>query len=628
MTSASGLSACHSSLSPRVNVSRRVGEAGRVFRVSWSSSSSLRCTVLMLNLVVSCQVCAISIDGHMNLCISYLSARFRCFCIVSFLPRKAMTCTSLTLLSSSSLPLNYRLTPTRLSFTQGFLVGQLSVVIFVSFFIKFFIFGELPSRRSSGVHLSTLSPTHKRSVSFSPIRGASSPYLISPPRHRRSSSVSSTLSLPAQFSHIIRPPPHLTPAAILHKTYYDVNAHPPESLDWFNVLVAQALAQLRADACADGAILESLTAVLNGPHKPAFCDRIAVTEIALGESFPIFSNCRVHPVSEDEDGDGNEGGGGGSSYGGGGRAGTKARRLLARMDVDLSDALTLGVETTLVLNYPRPNTARLPVALSVSVARFSGTLAISFQPAAHGRHQHPRHHHQRRPSASPHQAPPRPPRTPPPGGPPGWLPGVPTDPAPLPKHTPTTLSFSFSPTYTLALTTRSLLGARARLQDVPKIAQLVEARLRTWFEERCVAPRRQEIAVPSLWPRMHNVVVGGGEPEQSEAERSEREKSELDQREQQDNVEAEAASDVFGVPPSAGTWANASAGAGASAMAQFTADALRRQHEMQRQRQADAEGLRWRGGGGGAPSSFGHEEGGGDWIETGVRMPMPGSMPL
>ena len=45
---------------------------------------------------------------------------------------------------------------------------------------------------------------------------------------------------------------------------------------------------------------------------------------------------------------------------------------------------------------------------------------------------------------------------------------------------------------------------------MPKIAQLVESRLRTWFEERCVAPRMQQIVVPSLWPRMKNVVEGDG----------------------------------------------------------------------------------------------------------------------
>jgi maintenance of morphology protein 1 len=39
---------------------------------------------------------------------------------------------------------------------------------------------------------------------------------------------------------------------------------------------------------------------------------------------------------------------------------------------------------------------------------------------------------------------------------------------------------------------------------VPKIAQLVEARIHQWFDERCVEPRVQQIVLPSLWPRKKN----------------------------------------------------------------------------------------------------------------------------
>jgi len=248
--------------------------------------------------------------------------------------------------------------------------------------------------------------------------------------------------------------------------------HQPESLDWFNVLVAQTIAQFRADALADNAILTSLTAVLNGPLKPEFLAGIKITEVNLGEEYPIFSNCRVHPVEE-------EGGDGGAAGG----------RLQAWMDVDLSDFVTLGVETTMVLNYPRPRTAVLPVALSVSVVRFSGTLSVSFvpvaSPAAAKEGEDDEGYGQRAAN----------------GG---------TASSSSSTHTPTTLAFSFLPNYTLSLSTRSLLGSRSRLQDVPKIAQLVESRLRMWFEERCVQPRMQQVAVPNLWPRMENVVDGDG----------------------------------------------------------------------------------------------------------------------
>ncbi|TKA82410.1 Maintenance of mitochondrial morphology protein 1 [Cryomyces minteri] len=345
-----------------------------------------------------------------------------------------------------------------LSFTQGVLVGQLILAAIIFFFIKFFIFGEAPhpdiraAERAAVRRQRTLH--HHRTLST----------------HRRRSSVSSSVrprplhdeadanALRRKRSVVLRNPPPLTTATILAKTYYNVNAHQPESLDWFNVLVAQTIAQLRADAQHDDAILTSLTNVLNGSQRPDFLDEIKVTEISLGEDFPIFSNCRVIPVD-----DGAQGGEG---------------CLQARMDVDLSDVLTLGVETKLVLNYPKSFVAVLPVGLAVSVVRFSGTLSLSFTPSPS-----PVTPNFTSPDGTSHQSPPSNPQT----------------------H----LTFTFLDDYRLDLSVRSLVGSRSRLQDVPKIAQLVEARLHAWFDERCVEPRFQQIVLPSLWPRKRN--TRGGE---------------------------------------------------------------------------------------------------------------------
>jgi maintenance of mitochondrial morphology protein 1 len=51
---------------------------------------------------------------------------------------------------------------------------------------------------------------------------------------------------------------------------------------------------------------------------------------------------------------------------------------------------------------------------------------------------------------------------------------------------------------------------------VPKIAQLVEARIHAWLKERCVEPRYQQIVLPSLWPRRKNTRGGEEEDEQTE----------------------------------------------------------------------------------------------------------------
>ncbi len=345
---------------------------------------------------------------------------------------------------------------------QGFIVGQLSMVLLLAAFIKFFIFGDPPSPEVTA----SIRATERRSRTLAHRKSllslrSSSAAAGSPPQQQHHAP-NAVLS---KKSGILRPgPPTLTIGSILHKTYYKADSHQPESVDWFNVLVAQTIAQFRSDAQHNDAILTSLTEALNGSSRPDFLDEIRVTELSLGEDFPIFSNCRIIPVDED-----------GVSLGHGksfdaGMATREGTRLQARMDVDLSDMITLAVETKLLLNYPKRLTAVLPVALAVSVVRFSGTLSISF---------------------------------------------IPSNPA---QSTPTKMAFTFLDDYRLDFSIRSLLGSRSRLQDVPKIAQLVESRLHRWFDERAVEPRFQEIALPSLWPRMKN--TRGGDEAIADVERS------------------------------------------------------------------------------------------------------------
>ncbi|KAH7074471.1 maintenance of mitochondrial morphology protein 1 [Paraphoma chrysanthemicola] len=365
-----------------------------------------------------------------------------------------------------------------LSFTQGFLLGQLSIALLIFFFIKFFIFGEPPSADDRSVHLNSLrrARTLAHQQSIKQLRTRSNSISLSL-RHKDSRSI-------IRKGEETRGGPSI--ATILAKTYYNVKGHQPESLDWFNVLIAQTIAQLRADARQDDAILGSLTEVLNSGSKPDWIGEIRVTEIALGDEFPIFSNCRVMPA---EDG----------FWYGPGTTGTEEGRLQARMDVDLSDVITIGVETTLNLNWPKPMSAVLPVALAVTIVRFSGTLALSFIPS----------------SSPPSTSAPSPTTDKNPSS----DPDRPSTSSGLPPHRPTTLAFTFLDDYRLDLSVRSLVGSRSRLQDVPKIAQLIESRVHAWFDERAVEPRFQQIVLPSLWPRKHN--TRGGATEDVAAEEDE-----------------------------------------------------------------------------------------------------------
>ena len=338
-----------------------------------------------------------------------------------------------------------------LTFTQGLLVGQLSVVLLIGAFVKFFIFGEAPSRTPR-------KSLHVRTTSFHGLSPRQTP--------------SNSLRKKASSSNVLRAVPTTATdtASILKKTYYHIpdkgqrrinhNTHQPESLDWLNVLVAQTIAeyrqtayQLRDPSAEQPSILASLSAAINDPSKrPAFIDEINITEISLGEEFPIFSNVRITALEDD------------TSSGMGGR-------LQALVDVDISDDnLTLGIDTALILNYPKPASAILPVALKVSLVRFSGTLCVSFVPAENQNQD-------------------------------GESNGKPK----------TNLAFSFLPDYRLDISTQSLIGSRSRLQDVPKVAQLVESRIQSWFEERVVEPRVQVVPLPGLWPRMGKTRVREGQ---------------------------------------------------------------------------------------------------------------------
>jgi maintenance of morphology protein 1 len=324
-------------------------------------------------------------------------------------------------------------------------LGQLTLALILIFLIKFFIFGEPQSADSRAATRAAL--RRQRTLS----------HTSSLRRRSFSTRASAAVLAPRNISSAASA---LTTDKILEKTYYNVDGHQPESLDWFNVLIAQTVSQLRADALEGDAVLTSLTNALNGGHRPQFIDDIKVTEISLGEEFPIFSNCRVIPVDENGQPVKPTPGKKGAN-----KRGLADSRLQARMDVDLSDVVTLGIETKLVLNYPKPFSAVLPVALAVSVVRFSGTLSLSFTPS-----------HQSDSDSS--------------------------------SANPTTLTFTFLDDYRLDLSVHSLVGSRARLQDVPKIAQLVEQRIHAWFDERCVEPRFQQIVLPSLWPRKKNVRGG------------------------------------------------------------------------------------------------------------------------
>lgn len=108
-------------------------------------------------------------------------------------------------------------------------------------------------------------------------------------------------------------------------------------------------------------------------------------------------------------------------------------------DVDYADSVSVSLSTSYLFNYPLPMFARLPVSLTISLSLFKSSVSTAAFTAL-------RYSFFWQITITPPQF---------------------TSPAP-------TLTFSISPTFTLDLTTVSLMGSRAKLSNVPKLHDLIQ----------------------------------------------------------------------------------------------------------------------------------------------------------
>lgn len=324
------------------------------------------------------------------------------------------------------------------SFAQGLVIGQLSVIIVLIFFIKFFVFSEGSSKNNAA----DASNSSSNSSTFKP------PPLISSTTSQLLSSIIKRGGKDgSDFIDDVDNERSRQINSILEKTYYNVDTHSPESLDWFNVLIAQTIQQFREEALQKDNIIHSLNDFIQrkSSELPHYLSSIKVTELDIGDDFPIFSNCRIQYSPN-----------------------SNKKRLEAKIDIDLSDRLALGIETKLLMNYPKPFTAALPVQLTVSIVRFQACLTVSLTTDEE------------------------------------FVPTSATGYDAIDNEKGYFLMFSFSPEYRMEFDIKSLIGARSKLENIPKISSLIEYQIKKWFVERCVEPRFQFIKLPSIWPRSKN----------------------------------------------------------------------------------------------------------------------------
>lgn len=277
-----------------------------------------------------------------------------------------------------------------LTFTQGLIVGQASFLILCLLFIRYVVFS--PSEELDG-------DSWKRKRD-----------------ERLKKKVLSNNAVPAP------PASHL-----LLKTGYEMATHPAESTGWMNVILAQVLQGYRNDLLSAGGeegARQRIEKWLNPDNGAmSWLDPIEVNALSLGTSFPLLSNARIRPA----DGQGH---------------------IRAEIDVDYSDSLSLSLSTSVLINFPRPRFAVLPVSLGVELASIGGTLSLQIHDPGKDEQQH--------------------------------------------------LHACLLPDFHLHLKTTTLLGSRAKLQDIPKLEQLILSRIRSVIQDRFVHPNHLSLALPRI----------------------------------------------------------------------------------------------------------------------------------
>ncbi|THH11111.1 hypothetical protein EW145_g857 [Phellinidium pouzarii] len=105
----------------------------------------------------------------------------------------------------------------------------------------------------------------------------------------------------------------------------------------------------------------------------------------------------------------------------------------AVFDMNYTDTLSVSLSTSVLFHYPIPYFVRLPITLNVSLSLFSSSVLLT---------------------------------------------------PPDPLSTNPTLTITLPPTFTLELKTTSLMGRHAKLADVPKLHEMIQAQVRRVLAER------------------------------------------------------------------------------------------------------------------------------------------------
>ncbi|KAJ3071257.1 ERMES complex subunit mmm1 [Podochytrium sp. JEL0797] len=276
-------------------------------------------------------------------------------------------------------------------FIKGFVFGQVILCVLIFFLVKAFLLRNSDETKAE-IHRAKLAPLWRQ-------KGPRNP----PMRQ------------------------HAFESHVLAKTEYNVHSHLAESCDWMSVLLAQLLARYRSDQALNDSLVALLDEKLNfrgaggTSQRPGFLGPVSITDFSLGEEYPKFKTARMQYAEH-------------------------SSNLRAEIEFEFNDQVTIGIDTQVVINWPKPAIASLPVSLVLSVVKFSGTIAIEF--VTH------------------------------------------------PDSSETFLAISILESYALDFEVRSLLGHRTKVKDLPKLTSLITSQLRSAFVDAIVWPSFRKVQLP------------------------------------------------------------------------------------------------------------------------------------
>ncbi|KAF9535869.1 hypothetical protein CPB83DRAFT_865990 [Crepidotus variabilis] len=138
-----------------------------------------------------------------------------------------------------------------------------------------------------------------------------------------------------------------------------------ESTEWFNVLLKQIVdvyrSKLRDDAESfegDEIARSRIETFVNSVRPAGFLDYITIHSVDLGRSAPTLYNARVRKRQGD----------------------ASLSVCLPEFDASYTDTISISLSTSYLFNYPMVSFARLPISLTISLSQFKSALTIQTPP--------------------------------------------------------------------------------------------------------------------------------------------------------------------------------------------------------------------------------------------------------